>query len=420
MKTDLLSITDDEIMDGLSKPDIAIVANLDTDVVPLRYYKHHLWRLDPAVLTKRVTEITSEQYGKLPSPPLNRDYWTLADQQIAEIAMQAAETLVQAKAIQYYLTLQTFAKALAIDMQNIPLYFNFIPKEEMIDGDSMSSFLKVLLELHTPEGRIAYRKITGLKNPWILTKSCPQCGQGDKRILCSKLMGDGKTITVHCKPQEFFFRNEQGNGVTRTGCDHRFSFQVPTSPEALHEFFQQENFSLHFATRELTTILKDSCYTPVGLMATDLGVVTATDGHLHKDAQQVKGYGDHLEMLTSALGLQHFVIGEKIAGSIAARLKRQRVLLPAPVLLFGYRQRTALCDPEVTTAVNKGAVLPVFDTSALKAVERGWSISEMFQRAVRLHAFSLEELYSLKGKSLASLEQSLQQHPPTGNSASCK
>jgi hypothetical protein len=67
-----------------------------------------------------------------------------------------------------------------------------------------------------------------------------------------------------------------------------------------------------------------------------------------------------------------------------------------------------LCDPEVTTVTESGEAMPVFDTSALKAVERGLAVSEMFQRAVRLRAFSLEELYFLKGKSLTALEQSLQ------------
>jgi hypothetical protein len=47
IRKDLLSLDDDILLHNLQSPMIAIVSALDTDVTPIRYNKHQLWRLRP-------------------------------------------------------------------------------------------------------------------------------------------------------------------------------------------------------------------------------------------------------------------------------------------------------------------------------------------------------------------------------------
>jgi hypothetical protein len=147
IKSDLSSLTEREIFEGMKKPEIAIISNMDTDVVPLRYLKHQLWRIDPSCLTKRVAEITPDQYGKAPSPEINHDYWTETDQHIADVAIKSTRSLLHAKIIQYYLVLQIFFRELDIDITDIPIFFNFVPKEEIIANGPDVKYGKELGEI---------------------------------------------------------------------------------------------------------------------------------------------------------------------------------------------------------------------------------------------------------------------------------
>lgn len=409
IKTDLAALKEKEIFEGMKNPVIGIISNMDTDVVPLRYNKHQLWRLDPFVLTKRVAEIKPHEYGKQLATPVNQDYWTEKDQQIADIAMESSTSIQHAKIVQYYLVLKIFFGELGINIKNVPIFFNFVPKEEILVNGSTNSLLKALIGMHTPETRIKYRIITGNNKPWILTKACPRCGQGDKRILASKLMGDGVTVKVHCKPHAFEFKNEQGEGSLMKGCNYEFSFKVPTTAEGLYDFFRNEDFSIHFAARELLTILKDCVATPLALVVGDLGITRKTKRKLIKDPDKSKGYGDNLEMLTSSLALQHFFIKEKIAGDVAHNLNRHDLNMRKPILLLGYDRPTLLTDPEVTVLGQTGKPLGVSDTSALKALERGLTAKQMFKMAIRIHSFTLNELLGLRGKSFASIQKRIAQ-----------
>lgn len=405
IKADLAVLKEKEIFEGMKDPVIGIISNMDTDVVPLRYNKHQLWRMDPSVLTKRVAEIKPHEYGHQPASAVNKDYWTKRDQEIADIAMESSTCIQHAKIIQYYLVLQIFFEELGINIKNVPIYFNFVPKEEILNNGPTSSLLKVLVGMHSPETRIKYRIITGNNKPWILTKACPRCGQGDKRILASKLMGDGVTVKVHCKPHAFEFKNERGEGSLMKGCNYEFTFQVPTTSNGLYDFFKNEDFSIHFAARELLTILKDCVATPLALVVGDLGITRKSNRKLIKDLDKTKGYGDNLEMLTSSLALQHFFIKEKIAPEVAHDLNRHDINMRKPILLLGYDRPTLLTDPEVTVFSETGKVLGVSDTSALKALERGLTAHQMFKHAIRIHSFTLNELLGLRGKSFASIQR---------------
>lgn len=394
--SDLETLTEEEIFAGLKHPVIGIISRMDTDLVPMRYFKHQLWRLDSSVLTKRVADITSENYGNVPSPRLNSKYWTKKDQQIADTALQCGSYLKYVKAIQYYLTVQFFLKDLGIDIKDIPIFFNFSPKEAIIANGKNNSFLKVLLGLHTHDSRIKYRKISGRDKPCIISKACPQCKQGDKRILSSKLMSDGRTVKVYCKPHEFAFHNEHGDSKVVKGCGHKFMFTIPKTTHQLYEMIKHEDVSIHFAARELMTILRDSPATPIGLVATDLGILRDANGKLVRDFTIRKGYGDNLDMFITAIYLQQQFIAGNIAGEVSAELKWEKLLMPQPVGFYAYDMQSKLIDTEVTTVNKLGEVVGVSDTSALKAIEKGLSIKEMFEKAVRIYAFTLDELLALK------------------------
>jgi hypothetical protein len=404
IRTDLALLSEDEIVAGMRHPLVGIVASMDTDVVPLRYNKHQLWRLDPRVLGKRVAAIAPGEFGVGPESSPNPDHWTARDRDLAETAMSAATSLGHAKAIQYYLVLQIVFDRLGIDVRDVPLYFNFVPKEEIVSSGPTSSFLEAIVGLHTPENKNRYRQITGIKSPWMITKACPSCGQGDKRILTSKLMGDGVTVRVHCKPNETSFRNERGERVGMCGCDDRFEFRVPETPQALYEFCVTEDFTLHFAARQLIAILKDTIDTPIGIVLGDMGVLRDRDGCLVRNAAYPQGYGDHLDMMTSALALEHFFITGEIAGETSARLRARGLLMPQPLMVFGYDRPTELVDPDIVVQGEDGTPVHVSDTSALKALERGSTAEELFQLAVHIHCFSLDELLGTRGRSLGMFE----------------
>jgi hypothetical protein len=407
IKADLISLTEDEIFAGIRKPVIGIVSCMDTDVIPIRYNKHQLWKIDPKALIKRVAEITSIQYGNHAATYINTQYWTVQDQQIADIAMSSTTSLQHAKAVQTVLVYQIILKDLGINIKDIPIYFNYVPKEEIVSNGPGNSLLEVLINLHTPEERVKYRKITGIDKAWILTKACPKCGQGDKRILSSKLMGDGVTVKVNCRPHEFIFKNEHGDALVMKGCGYKFSFKVPIKTDDLYNLFKNEDFSIHFAARELLPILRDSIVNPIGFVATDLGVVRSSEGKLVRDPNQVPGYGDNLDMLISALGLQYFFCKGKIANRSAKRLKKLQLIMPNPVMLFAYDKPTQLVDPDVSILNQIGVKTSVSDTSALKARERGETSIEMLKKAVNIHAFSLKELFELRGKKLGLIERKL-------------
>ena len=394
--SDLETLTEEEIFSGLRHPVIGIISRMDTDLVPMRYFKHQLWRLDPSVLTKRVADITLENYGNIPPPLLNPKYWTAKDQEIADIALQYGASLKEVKAIQYYLTVRFFLNELGIDIKNLPIFFNFSPKEAIVANGASNSFLKILLGLHTHESRIKYRKIIGIDSPWIISKACQQCKQGDKRILSSKLMSDGKTVKVHCKPHEFAFRNEHGDSKVIKGCGYKFTFTIPDTTHQLYAMLKSEDVSVHFAARELMTILRDSPATPIGLVATDLGIIRDVNGKLTRDVTIRKGYGDNLDMFISALYLQQQFIAGNIVGEVSAELKWKKLLMPQQVGFYAYDMQSQLLDTEVTTLNKLGKVVGVSDTSALKAIEKGLSVKEMFEKAVRIYSFTLEELLALK------------------------
>lgn len=405
--SDLLHLTEKDILEGMKKPEIGIIGSLDTDITPLRYNKHQLWRLRQSALGKRVTGIVAQDYGVLPEPPLNKDYWTIQDQEIANLAMQSATTLPMAKIIQYYVVLQIFFRELGIDIQQVKIWFNFVPKEEIAANGPKNSFLKALIGLHTTKERINYRKITGIDNPWIITKACTKCGQGDKRILSSKLMKDGITVHAYCKPHKSTFKNERNDIVTAKGCGNKFSFTIPTSPRVLYKFLIREDIAIHFAARELLAILKDSIDTPIGLVLTDMGIIKGENGQLMKDPYHIQGYGDHLEMITSALTLAYLFIQERIAKKVAGQLKKEKLLMPRPLMLFGYDRPTQLVDPDITALNKAGKVVHVADTSALKVFMHGQSAKTLFKKALHIHSFSVEELCAIKGKPLHTIEQSL-------------
>ena len=86
-----------------------------------------------------------------------------------------SDTLKEAKAIQYYLTLKRLLAHLDIDITKLPLFFNFVPREEFLRLGPESDILHVLLGLHEPASIKLYAKIIKRAQPWIFTFACP-CG----------------------------------------------------------------------------------------------------------------------------------------------------------------------------------------------------------------------------------------------------
>ena len=250
IKQVLGDLTEAEIHTILQKPLITIVSSLDTDVAPVRYNKHHLWQLEPNSFKYRVGSILPAHYNQTPlDHTFENTYWIEWDRKIAQITMRSDQNLIRCKAIQFYLVFSILCDLLGLKIENIPLYFNFLPREEMISNGPQNSYLKVLNTLHSQEFKLIFRGLTKIKHPWFLAKSCPSCGMGSKRVISNKLMSDGRTVYSRCQIHEYEVRNENADLFHLKGCGHQFKYQIPETEVEIYDFIETNDITVHFSIR---------------------------------------------------------------------------------------------------------------------------------------------------------------------------
>jgi hypothetical protein len=319
-------------------------------------------------------------------------YWVAQDIKIANKAMQSGQNLLRCKSIQFYLVFEILCKEIDIEIQNIPLYFNYLPKEEIVNNGSDNSYLDVLLTVHSNEFRNTFRQITGISKPWFVCKSCPNCGTGSKRVISSKLSKDGCTVKSKCQIHDYKVKDENQNALFLSGCGHQYEYQIPANKLDLYNFIKDNNIGVHFSIRLLICLLKDTVDTPIGYVVGDIGIIKPNQ-ILQKNPEIINGYGDHLQMLTSAIATQNWLINSD--SELVNNLKHDHLLMPRSLFLYGNNQKTTLTDPEVKCTNSSDTF--VSDTSILKQIQKGRSAKAMFYLANQnLEVYDNEKLQSIK------------------------
>ncbi|HLX54246.1 MAG TPA: hypothetical protein VKR58_09910 [Aquella sp.] len=394
IKNILLGLSEFQIEKHLSHPKIPIVVCLDTDVDPVRYNKHELWGLDASVHLKRVSGITAEYYNVTTiTDEMKNIYWVEEDLYIAEEVKKTKLKLPQIKAFQLQLVFKKFCQQLGCNIYNIPIYYSFLPKEDIIMAGQDYSYLDILVDLQTHEQKKKYRAITGIDQPWIITTSCHNCGQSSKTILSSKILTND-CVKVSCRSKDYTFFNESGQSISLKGCGNISSFPICKSSKEMYDFIKNNDISIHFAARELLYLLKDSSFNPVCFVQGDLGVMKdPITGNIKINELQPKNYGDSREMIGSMLAIRHELLN---GDSLLQRyLNATNKLGNYNEIMFGYDGPTQLIDFDVPAHSIPGRY--VSDTSALKQLVRGVPIEDLFRKSINLYPFTHSVLQKLKG-----------------------
>lgn len=377
----------------LSQPKAAIISSLDADIIPVRYGKHQLWGVPPELERARCQNIsTSELMGPPSIHPLDDIYWIDEDKEIAARALASAETMNHAKAVQYFLGLEPFARDLGIDLYKYPLLFNFVPKSELLSLGPSNLFFDSLDEIHSVYERLKLRAITGRTDPWALSFSCPKCGQASKRVIQTMLRPDGRTIQIRCNPKNHIYQNEFGNQFIQRGCGARTTKALDRGAKAVYDFVAANDITLYYPVKQILAILRTSHDTPVALPATDIGVI-AVGGMYERDPSTPRGFGDHLDMLTSCMAVQKAYLEGLICPVSSGRARSEGALVANTTMLLAYQGRSALIDPSVRVHTDGR---PVTDTSARKSRRTGADTLGMFRAAINMTHFDLDTLLRLR------------------------
>ena len=377
----------------LRKPAAAVISSLDADIIPVRYGKHQLWGIPTELEKVRCNNIATSSLGGPPSVhSLDGVYWTNEDKMIAEKAIRSSPSLNHAKALQLYQSIEPIAAELGIDLGSYPLLFNYVPKPELLSLGQQHEFMRILDEVHSVDERLKLRAITGRTDPWMLSFSCPQCGQASKRVIQTKLRPDGRTIEIRCKAKQHFYQNERGDTFVQSGCGAKTVRMLDHGTDAVYRFIVENDITLYYPIKQLLAVLRSSHDTPVALPATDVGLVTASGG-FRLDSSRPRGFGDHLEMLTSCMAVQYAYLQGLFCPASSSRAHEQRELVRYPMMLLAYSGRSPLSDPDVHAAADGR---PVNDTSALKSVKAGRPVIELFADSLHMVILNLETLLTLR------------------------
>lgn len=390
----LLDLDELALKDGMENPIITMVCDLDTDIEPYRYVKHQLWGLSEESLKKRCADISRDELLNAEIDLSLKDiYWIEEDWEINQKAIYASKSLPEAKAIQFYLTGKIFLDKLGVDISKSRLYFQFVPKEELMLLGADSEVLQVIRSLHNPQSMAILSKLLGSKTPWIFSFSCPNCGESSKRVIRPKFNKTFDVVKLKCSESKREFRNELGTILTRQGCGHKWEVPIPQRSDLLFQMLEQSSFTVNCAVRELIRVIKSSSISPICYVANNIGVC--------KYGEQVglisdlpKGFGDHRKLMTSVFSLQHLMITGELSSDITNELKAKKLLKAKEMQLMIRASLDRLYDNELECFDCKD--LYVTDTSALKALRKGTTVWEMFQRAIDIQEITLLELKALQ------------------------
>jgi hypothetical protein len=382
------------LVEGLRHPVISIVCDLDTDIEPYRYVKHQLWGLSEKSLKKRCADISKKDLLEAEIDVSLKDvYWIDEDWEIAQRAIHASSSLSEAKAIQFYLTGKVFLEKLGIDISNIRLFFQFAPKEEIIQLGAESDVLKALLALHNAHSMKLLSKLLRSKTPWIFSFSCPNCGESSKRVINAKFNKKFDTIKLKCSRSTRLFRNEYGTVLAREGCGHKWEVGIPRSVNELFDLLEISSFTVNCAVRELLRVIKTSSLLPICYVANSIGLQKVNRDFIVIPGLP-QGYGDHRNLMTSICAMQNFLITGNLHSETTRKLSRKGILRMREMQLLIWTSLDLLYDEEIECVDSPG--LYVTDTSALKALRKGYcAVWDMFQSTIDIHEISLTQLMSL-------------------------
>jgi hypothetical protein len=143
-------------------------------------------------------------------------------------------------------------------------------------------------------------------------------------------------------------------------------------------------------------VLTDSVATPICFVAGDLGLERNPKNNQIKRRSDVPtGYGDHLDMLISAVFFQDCVLDTNAYDTILGRhLSMRGVYLSHTQTVFCYDKPTELVDDEVFNYDNPKVA--VSDTSVFKYMNKGKRITDLFYKSIRLYPFTLESARCLR------------------------
>jgi hypothetical protein len=390
----LLQLSESDLKAGIEAPVISIICDLDTDIEPYRYVKHQLWGLGDEAMKKRCADITrSDLLSRTIDTSLEDIYWVRQDRNIAERAIQSAKYLPEAKAIQFYLTGQILLAQLGIDISKSRLYFQFVPKEELISLGADSDMLQTFVALHNPKSMKILSKLLESKTPWIFSFSCPNCGESSKRVINPEFNKSFDVVHLKCSQSKREFRNEWGTILVRQGCGYKWDVPIPLTPDLLFQLLETSSFALIGAIRELIRVITSSSNSPICYVANSIGLKKSGD-RFEIIPDLPRGFGDHRKLMTSVFSLQHLLINGELEPEITKRLKAKGVLRSREMQLIIRGSLDLAHDPQLTCTDNSN--LYVTDTSALKVLQTGYSAWELFKNSIDIHEITFQELIDLK------------------------
>jgi hypothetical protein len=392
----LIQLEEAQLLAAISAPQVAIVSNLDTDIEPFRYAKEILWGIPREKLGSRCTELIVKgvDYGvPVDFSECSAGYFGLLDLEFSKLAIEFSNNLVEAKQIQFALTLRRCLHFIGLNLENVPLYFHKVPKEELVEAGNDTIFMHSLLEMHSRPNLAIYANLVKRRQPWLIGKACPSCGESSKRIINYRLKNFGRTVRCICSNQASRFYREDGIGFSRTGCGDTFEFDVPQSPKELYEFFTRESFTINFPVRDILGVILETVYQPAIWIVTDIGIGKRENGTFYASPQPT-GFGDHREMVTSTVQVHKLFLEGHLACTTSTKARLQQQLVARPVDVFGNTSPVRFTHSSLRTPDGQSLVT---DTSVNQIIDSDTAMYDAIVRTCELNHFPIEQLAVMKG-----------------------
>jgi len=394
IKKDILSLSEEEIINSVKSPKIPIISWLTDDVETYRFRKENLWGVKKEVSKKIIGEITKEDMGKEKSEEFYKQLWTDKDKEITDTAIKYAEDMCKAKMIQYYLALGEYLKLLDIQIENIPFYFFCSPYHELLVLGQDHEFLEFLIAMHNKESLKIFSKIVGQQNPILIKIPCPKCGESSKKVINGRIKGDDKRIVrLVCSEAEKTFNNEHGlNTKIVKGCGQVWEFRIPDDPKELFKLMREKGFSLHVTLTNLLQIFRTTAISPVAHVICDLNIYYEND-EIKIFSPYPSGYGSSAQLFTSVMVVQLAFLNGLLAKDFFK--KHRKLIVDNPFMLIAHQSPSTLYDPKdiYKDILNEfGIKAGPQDSGIFKVLEDGMSPEEIFTRSVDLTYYPAEKM----------------------------
>ena len=322
--------------------------------------------------------------------------WTADDEANCHTAIAHSRNLCEAKMIQSYLAIKKFLHGLDVDIRNLPFVFSLTPNTDVRTLGPENPFLRVMLELHSPEQYLLMRKLLRWNYPRFIEASCPSCGESSKKIINGQIKGQYKrSVRLICSDKEKTFRNELGiDSIKRKGCDNRWDLELPSTAKELHDILTN-GFSLYFPVNSLTWVINGISFAPAALLFTDAGFYMKD-----RSIQRIVDLpiGDHAELLIKMVALQRAFLAGAICPETFDHLKKQGLLVNSEPLLLGHQSPTQLFDPVLYTTNCDNRRFHITDSSIFAAIGHGLSSEDIVKRSLNITNFPTDKVMALIGR----------------------